>query len=60
MGARGIICTGEMHKAVMKLTFAKVASLQDPSGLFNAGLEGNVRRATALGRERRERGAPQT
>ena len=41
----GIICTGETYKAVVKLTFARGASLKDPSGLFNAGLEGNVRRA---------------
>ena len=41
----GIICTGESYKAVVKLTFAKGASLQDPTGLFNTSLEGNVRRA---------------
>ena len=41
----GIICTGETYKAVVKLTFARGASLKDPSGLFNASLEGNVRRA---------------
>ncbi len=41
----GIICTGETYKAVVKLTFAKGASLEDPSGLFNSSLEGNVRRA---------------
>src|SRR4026208_859564 len=41
----GIICTGETYKAVVKLTFAKGASLDDPSGLFNSSLEGNVRRA---------------
>ncbi len=41
----GIVCTGETYKAVVKLTFAKGASLKDPSGLFNASLEGNVRRA---------------
>ncbi|MGA8292713.1 MAG: DUF1801 domain-containing protein [Rhodoplanes sp.] len=41
----GIICTGETYKAVVKLTFAKGASLEDSSGLFNASLEGNVRRA---------------
>ena len=41
----GIICTGETYKAVLKLTFAKGASLKDPSGLFNSSLEGNVRRA---------------
>ena len=41
----GIICTGETYKSVVKLTFAKGASLADPSGLFNAGLEGNTRRA---------------
>jgi hypothetical protein len=41
----GIICTGETYKAVVKLTFAKGASLKDPSRLFNASLEGNTRRA---------------
>jgi hypothetical protein len=41
----GIICTGETYKNYVKLTFAKGASLKDPSGLFNASLEGNVRRA---------------
>ena len=41
----GIICTGETYKSVVKLTFAKGAALEDPSGLFNASLEGNVRRA---------------
>ena len=41
----GIICTGETYKAVVKLTFAKGASLDDPAGLFNASLEGNARRA---------------
>jgi len=41
----GIVCTGETHKNVVKLTFAKGATLQDPSGLFNSSLDGNVRRA---------------
>jgi hypothetical protein len=41
----GIICTGETYKSTVKLTFAKGASLDDPSGLFNASLEGNTRRA---------------
>src|SRR5215212_4169411 len=41
----GIICTGETYKAVVKLTFAKGAALEDPSRLFNSSLEGNVRRA---------------
>ena len=41
----GIICTGETYKSVVKLTFAKGASLPDPAGLFNSSLEGNVRRA---------------
>ena len=41
----GMICTGETYKTAVKLTFAKGASLKDPSGLFNASLEGNVRRA---------------
>lgn len=44
----GIICTGETYKNVVKLTFAKGAALNDPSGLFNASLEGNVRRAIDL------------
>lgn len=41
----GIICTGETYKAVVKMTFAKGASLEDPSGLFNSSLDGNTRRA---------------
>jgi hypothetical protein len=41
----GIICTGETYKNLVKLTFAKGASLKDPAGLFNSSLEGNVRRA---------------
>jgi hypothetical protein len=41
----GIVCTGETYKSVVKVTFAKGASLEDPSGLFNSSLEGNVRRA---------------
>lgn len=41
----GILCTGETYKAVVKLTFPKGAALDDPAGLFNASLEGNVRRA---------------
>jgi len=41
----GIVCTGETHKNVVKMTFAKGAALKDPKGLFNASLEGNVRRA---------------
>jgi hypothetical protein len=41
----GIICTGETYKAVVKLTFAKGAALEDPAALFNSSLEGNVRRA---------------
>jgi hypothetical protein len=44
----GIICTGETYKAVVKLTFAKGAALDDPAGLFNASLEGNTRRAIDL------------
>jgi hypothetical protein len=44
----GQICTGETYKSIVKLTFAKGASLDDPSGLFNASLEGNVRRAIDL------------
>jgi hypothetical protein len=44
----GIICTGETYKSVVKLTFAKGASLKDPSRLFNSSLEGNTRRAIDL------------
>ena len=44
----GIICTGETYKSVVKLTFAKGASLNDPSALFNSSLEGNTRRAIDL------------
>jgi hypothetical protein len=42
---QGIICTGESYKSIVKLTFAKGASLQDPAKLFNSSLDGNVRRA---------------
>jgi hypothetical protein len=42
---KGLICTGETYKKVVKMTFAKGASLKDPSGLFNSSLEGKVRRA---------------
>ena len=45
VGANGIICTGETYKSVVKMTFAKGASLEDPAGLFNSSLEGNTRRA---------------
>ena len=45
----GILCTGETYKAVVKLTFAKGAALKDPARLFNASLDGNVRRAIDLG-----------
>jgi hypothetical protein len=41
----GIICTGETYKAIVKMTFAKGASLEDPAGLFNSSLDGNTRRA---------------
>jgi hypothetical protein len=41
----GLICTGETYKSVVKMTFAKGASLEDPSGLFNSSLDGNTRRA---------------
>jgi hypothetical protein len=41
----GMVCTGETYKSVVKVTFAKGAQLEDPSGLFNSSLEGNVRRA---------------
>ncbi len=44
----GMICTGETYKSAVKLTFAKGAALKDPAGLFNASLEGNVRRAIDL------------
>ncbi|MCC6527884.1 MAG: DUF1801 domain-containing protein, partial [Polyangiaceae bacterium] len=44
----GIVCTGETYKKVVKLTFAKGAALQDPAGLFNSSLDGNVRRAIDL------------
>jgi hypothetical protein len=45
----GIICTGETYKSVVKMTFAKGASLDDPAGLFNSSLEGNTRRAIDFG-----------
>ena len=45
----GMICTGETYKRVVKLTFAKGASLKDPAGLFNSSLEGNTRRAIDIG-----------
>ena len=45
----GIICTGETYKTYVKLTFARGAALADPSGIFNASLEGNVRRAIDIG-----------
>ena len=41
----GMICTGETYKSIVKVTFAKGASLDDPAGLFNSSLDGNVRRA---------------
>jgi hypothetical protein len=41
----GMLCTGETYKSVVKITFAKGASLEDPSGLFNSSLDGNTRRA---------------
>ncbi len=44
----GIVCTGESYKTQVKLTFAKGASIQDPQGIFNASLDGNVRRAIDL------------
>ena len=44
----GMICTGETYKSIVKLTFAKGASLKDPSGLFNSSLDGNTRRAIDL------------
>ena len=53
----GIICTGESYKSVVKLTFARGASMKDPASLFNASLEGNTRRAIDIreGEESRER-----
>ena len=48
----GIICTGETYKSVVKLTFMKGASLDDPGGLFNSSLEGNARRAIDIARGR--------
>jgi hypothetical protein len=47
----GIVCTGETYKAVVKMTFAKGASLKDPAHLFNSSLEGNVRRAIDIRQE---------
>jgi len=44
----GMLCTGETYKSAVKVTFAKGASLKDPSGLFNASLDGNTRRAVDL------------
>jgi hypothetical protein len=49
----GIICTGETYKAAVKLTFARGAALEDPSGLFNSSLDGNVRRAIDIRAGRR-------
>jgi hypothetical protein len=43
--SNGVVCTGEVYKAAVKLTFAKGASVEDPAGLFNSSLEGKVRRA---------------
>jgi hypothetical protein len=47
----GIICTGETYKSIVKMTFAKGASLKDPAHLFNSSLEGNVRRAIDIGQD---------
>ncbi|HWD25537.1 MAG TPA: DUF1801 domain-containing protein [Rhizomicrobium sp.] len=47
----GIVCTGETYKAVVKLTFAKGAALDDPKRLFNSSLDGNVRRAIDIGED---------
>ncbi len=49
----GILCTGEIYKDKVKLTFAKGALLDDPSGLFNASLDGNIRRAIDIGQDAR-------
>jgi hypothetical protein len=54
----GIICTGETYKDKVKLTFAKGAALEDPSGLFNSSLEGNARRAIDLGQGDQIEGEP--
>ena len=51
----GIICTGESYKKVVKLTFAKGASLKDPGRLFNSSLDGNLRRAIDIHQHRRDR-----
>ena len=51
----GIICTGETYKAVVKMTFAKGAALDDPTDLFNSSLEGNTRRAIDFHRGRQDR-----
>jgi hypothetical protein len=57
----GIICTGETYKNAVKMTFAKGASLEDPSGLFNASLDGNTRRAIDIHEgERIDEGALKT
>ena len=53
----GIVCTGETHKNVVKLTFAKGSALKDPSGLFNSSLEGNVRRAIDIHEDEKIDGA---
>ncbi len=52
----GIVCTGETYKEYVKLTFAKGASLPDPSGLFNASLDGNARRAIDIREDERVNG----
>ena len=49
----GLVCTGETYKSVVKMTFAKGASLEDPSGLFNSSLDGKVRRAIDIREEDR-------
>ena len=54
----GIVCTGETYKSVVKLTFAKGASLPDPAGLFNSSLEGNVRRAIDIHEGEKVKEAP--
>jgi hypothetical protein len=53
----GIICTGESYKSIVKLTFAKGASLKDPAKLFNSSLDGNVRRAIDIPEEEVDAGA---
>jgi hypothetical protein len=54
----GNVCTGETYKTVVKMTFAKGASLKDPAGLFNSSLDGNVRRASTSAKAKRSMRRP--